>query len=142
MPISAATAPLKSQISTALKMQRSASPATIATMIAGAIAGVAPMGLMPMGITAIPLIPSGLSATKSQIQNALKMERAAKPNMIAQVLSIAISTLCPIVPPAGISVCKSQITSAFKMDRAAKPDAIAQILSQAAVTYFQAGGTL
>jgi len=142
MPIAAAMSPLKSQISSALKMDRSASPATIATMIAGAIAGVAPMGFMNMGITAVPLIPSGLSACKSQIQNALKMERSAKPNMIAQVLAIAISTLCPIVPPSGISICKSQISSAFKMERSATPNAIAGTISQAVITYFQAGGVL
>jgi len=142
MPIAAGLSPLKSQISTALKMDRAATPSALATMIASATAGIAPMGLMPMGITAVPLVPSGLSATKSQIQNALKMERSAKPNSLAQMIAIAISTLCPMVPPAGLSVCKSQIASAFKMDRAAKPNSIAQMIAQAIVSYFQSGGVL
>lgn len=142
MPIAAALSPLKTQISSALKLERSASQASVAAIIASATAGLAPMGLFPRGPTMIPLVPSGFSACRAQIQNALKMERAAKPSMVAQIMALGISVLCPIVPPAGLSACKAQMENAFKMDRAATPNAVAQIIALAIVNYYLAGGAV
>lgn len=142
MPIAAGLIPLKSQIENAFKLQRAASEDLVATLISSAIASVAPMGLFPMGVTMVPLIPSGMTAGKSQIATAFKMQRAAKEALVALQMASGISVICPMVPPAGLIALKSQIENAFKMQRAANEGLVAQQIAQGIITYYQSGGVI
>jgi hypothetical protein len=139
MPISAAMTPLAQLIKLALITDLGGSPDTLAQIIAGAVASVSPMGLFPMGMAMIPLVPAGMSGTQAIIKNAFISDMGGSPNTLAQIISSAIAMLCPMVPPTGLSALQALLTPAFQMDMGGSPDSMAQTIASAVVTYFTCG---
>lgn len=142
MPIAAGLPILQSQLNTALNMGPAAQQATVATIIASAVAMVAPMGFFPPAPIPIPLIPAGMAAGQSMISNALNMGPAAEQSTVAQMIATGISLIAPIAPPAGMSTLKSQIESALKMGQAAQIPTVATMIAVAIPTYYMTGGVL
>ncbi len=142
MAIGSIQAPLQSQIASALKLNRGAAPGLVSVQISQVLAGLIPAGQMPIGPAMVPLIPSGVAATKSQIENSFKLNRGATPDLVGQIIGGAISVLSSMVPPSGLSTIKSQLTSAFKMERGATPDLVARVIASAIITYYQIGGVV
>lgn len=142
MPIAAGLPILQSQITSALNMGPAAQQATVATMIASAVAMVAPMGFFPPAPVPIPLIPAGMAAGQSMILNALNMGPAAQQGTVAQMMATGISLIAPTAPPAGMSLLKSQIESALKMGQAAQIPMVATQIAVAISSYFPMGGVI
>ena len=139
MPIPAAFPMLQSQIANAFNLQQAASADLVSTIITSALASAAPMGLFPVGVAMIPLIPAGFSATQSQIKNAFNLQQAANNQLNAQVMALGIAALVPMVPPSGLQLLQSQIATALNLDRAANNQLIAIQIANAIISYYLSG---
>lgn len=142
MPVAAGLPILQSQITNALNMGPAAQQATVATIIASAVASVAPMGFFPPAPVPIPLIPAGMAAGQSMILNGLSMGPAAQQSTVAQMMATGISLIAPTAPPAGMSLLKSQIEGALSMGPAAQQATVATIIATAIASYFPMGGVV
>lgn len=142
MPIPAVNTPLGSGISSAWNMGKGAQIQTSSQMFLIPLASVVPMGLYPMGMTMIPLAPTGLSASQGIMTAGLSMGKGAQIGTTSKQMAQAISVLAPTCPPAGLSILGSLIETAMSTGKGAKVDTVAKQISQAVVVYYQTGGTL
>ena len=142
MPIAAASSPISSGINSAWSLGKGAQVNSTTQMFITTLSTTVTMGLYPMGISMIPLSPTGMSAAQGIMVAGLSMGKGAKVNTTSKQMAQAISVLAPICPPAGLSSLGSLIESAMSMGKGAKVNTVAQQISQAIVTYYQTGGTV
>ena len=87
------------------------------------------------------MITTGIAPLKSQIANAFKMDRMAKPDLVALLIDTAISSIAPMglfppgptpapLAPAGFAATKTQLTNSLKLDRMANVDLVALQMAQ------------
>jgi len=139
MPIPAIFSPLQAQISNAFNLQQASNPQLVATVITTALTSLVSMGLFPVGVSMIPLIPAGAAATQSQIANAFNLQQASGNQIDAQLIALAISVLVPMVPPIGLTLLQNQIANALNLQQAATPQLIATMISTAIINYYLSG---
>jgi len=139
MPIAAALPILTAQIQSAQNMGIAGSPDLISSIIASTLASVAPMGLMFMGVTMVPLVPAGVSATQSIMKSAYNTGIAGSSSLTSQIISSAVAALCPLVPPTGITLLQTLLQSIDNLDIAGKNELTSQMQASAIVAYFTAG---
>ena len=142
MPIPAAYSPFNSQLQTAWNMGKGAQVNTSSQLLCTALASVVPMGLIPSGISLIPLVPAGVTAASSLMTAGLSMGKGAQIGATSKQMAQAISILAPLCPPAGLTTLSSLIEVAMSMNKGAKVSTVAQQVSQAVVTYYQIGGVV
>lgn len=142
MPIAAGLPILQSQFMLALSMKQGAQVQLTSNLLASAVGTIAPMGLLPIPPTFIPLIPAGLSAGLAMIQQALSMKQGAQISTVSQLIATGISLIAPLAPPAGMSALTKQIESALSMKQGAKVQTTANLLASAVISYYSCGGII
>lgn len=142
MPIAASTPALAAQISNAFSLGTVANQTAVALIITSAIASIAPSGLFPLGTILTPLIPAGFSACQNQIENSLNLGIAANPTLVGQIMGLAISVLCPIVPPIGLIALQNQLKNALNLQQTANPQTVGNALASAIITYYTSSGVI
>jgi hypothetical protein len=141
MPIAGGMTLLQTQLQQALSMDKGAQTSLTGTLFGSAVASIVPMGLFPP-VPPTPLIPAGVSAGISLIQQALSLDKGAQISTVSQMIASGISMIAPTAPPAGLSSLKSQIESALSMDKGAQISTVSQMIAQAIVLYYLSGGVV
>lgn len=141
MPIAATLPILQSQITSALSNNKGAQAPIVAVQIASTIASIAPSGIFPP-FPPMPLIPAGLPAGLSMIQNAFALQQGANKKVVAQMVAVGISLIAPTAPPVGLFNLQQQIESAFSLDKGAQIQVVAMLIASAIITYYTMGGVL
>lgn len=139
MPITATQKLLETQIKTAFSLDKGAEKTIISLMLATAIASSASAGLLPSAPSPIPLIPCGLTAGQTLIQNSMSLDKMATQDLVAQLIAQGVSVIAPMCPPVGLATLQLQLAQALKMDKGASPDLTAQLWSQAIIAYYSMG---
>ena len=142
MPIAAGQSILKSQFLSALSLKQGAQTQITGMRLSLAIGSVVPMGLLPIPPAPIPLIPAGLSAGISMIQQAMSFKQGAQVKTTAQMIAKGVSLIAPLAPPAGLSLLSKQIEAAFSLKQGARENVVADLLSIAVITYYTCGGII
>lgn len=141
MPIATGLSVLQSQFLSALSFKQGAQVQMTATLFASAVATVAPMGLLP-GVPPIPLVPAGVSAGMSMIQQALSLQQSAAQATVSKMIANGVSLIAPLAPPAGLSTLAQQIESALTLDQGARENVVANLIATAVIMYYTSGGVL
>jgi hypothetical protein len=139
MPIAAALPILQTLISTLQSAGVAGGPSVSALQLTSAIASVAPMGIMMIGPTPVPLIPAGFAATQQMLLASYQSGISGSPSVSSVQIATAISVLAPLCPPIGLSILQSMISSMDNMGIAGSPSLTAQMLATAIITYFTCG---
>lgn len=142
MPIAATTSVLQAQIKNALSLKQAATPDLVGTIIASALAGIAPSGLFPAGFMLVPLVPAGYAVTQSMISLAFNLKPGANKTVDSKMFSLGIAALCPIVPPIGLTLLEVQLSNSMDLKQAATPDLVATLMANAIISYFMSGGVV
>lgn len=142
MPIAAGASLLQNLIKASLSFQQGAQVKTTASLVSVGVASVAPMGLLPLGPSLAPLVPSGVSAGLTMIEQALSLGQGAQKSVAAALMANGISLIAPLAPPAGLSILKQLIELAMSMDKGANIDATASQIATAVITYYTCGGVI
>lgn len=111
-------------------------------MFVQAISSVVPSGLIPAGVTLVPLVPAGMMASSALLQTALSMGKGATIATTSKLTAQAISVLAPQCPPAGLMVLSSQLESALSSGKGAKTSVVCQQFSQSIIQYYLSGGVV
>ncbi len=142
MPIAAGLPVLQSQFISALSLKQGAQVQSTSAIMASAIASIAPMGLFPVVPIPVPLVPAGVSAGMSMIQNAMSLKQGAQVSIVSKMIANGISLIAPTAPPAGLSLLGQQIESAMSLKQGAQIQSTASLLASAIITYYSSGGVL
>lgn len=141
MPIQASLPVLQSQLIQAFSMDKGASIPISAQMIGSAVGSIVPTGIFPPFPPA-PLVPAGLPAGISLLQQAMSLDKGANKATVSKMIAQAVSLIAPMAPPAGLSVLANQIEIAFSMDKGAQKQPVASQIATAIITYYTMGGVL
>ena len=141
MPIVAAYSPMEASITSAWSMGKGATVPTSTQMFCTAVGTGASMGLYPVGVSMVPLTPSGVSAATSLMTSALSMGKGAQINTTSQLMALAISVIAPLCPPVGLSTLGYQIEASMSHGKGAQVSTTSQLIAQAVVNYYVTGGT-
>ena len=141
MPIAASFPALQSQLVSAFSNGPGANPTSVATQIASAVGSIVPTGIFPP-FPPTPLVPAGLSAGISLMQQAFSLQQGANKKTVSQMMAQAISLIAPTAPPAGLSILQQQIESAMALEQGAQQNLVATIIASAIISYYTMGGVL
>ena len=142
MPIAAGLPVLQSQFISALSLRQGAQVQSTSAMMASAIASIVPMGLFPVIPAPVPLVPAGVSAGMSMIQNALSLKQGAQISAVSKMIANGVSLIAPTAPPAGLSLLGQQLESAMSMKQGAQIQTTASLMASAIIAYYTSGGVL
>lgn len=142
MPIAAALSPMTSSITSAWSQGKGAQVNTTSQLFCAAVGAGAAMGLYPVEVTTVPLVPAGISPASSLMTGALSIGKGAQISTTSQQMAQAISIIAPMCPPAGLSILGSQIQAAMSQGKGAQVNTVVQQITSAIITYYQTGGTL
>ena len=141
MPISASLPILIPMLTDAFSQKEKAKPEIIARKISEAVSAACLMGVLPMGIVMIPLIPAGKSMAATIMEQAFSFPLPI-PDVIALLLAAGIAVVSPICPPMGLSGLQSSLKEVLNLGQNSTPEQMAIKTAQAIITYYSSGGVI